>query len=330
MRLNAKNIFSHFRRVLLVTLCTCGLLSPSWAQEGLRAVATTSIIADMLRQIGGPYVQVSCLMGPGTDPHLYKATAHDVTKMRQAHVIFYNGLHLEGRMEELFANMRRAGRRVVAVTEAIPQERLYFAQGQHADPHVWMDVALWAMGIRVVAQHLGELMPEKASYFQAQAQLLEQRYQALDAWVRQQVSTLEPAARLIVTSHDAYHYFGVAYGFEVVGAQGISTVTEAGMADVVRLIDLIRERRVPAIFVESSVSPAAIQKISIEAPVAIAGELYSDATGPLGLLGYHPDGSSYDQGTYEGMLYHNVYTLLKGLRPQSEVQQDTLQKALQP
>jgi manganese/zinc/iron transport system substrate-binding protein len=281
------------------------------AAAPLRAVATTSMVADLVRQVGGDRVAVEGLMGPGVDPHLYKASASDVLRLQRAQVIFYNGLALEGKMGDLLTRLARAQRHVYAVTEGVPEERLLQPEdfAGHYDPHVWFDVTLWARCAEAVVRGLSAADPAGAEHYRARGVEVQARFTALHAWALARVAELPPARRVLVTSHDAYNYFGRAYGFEVVGLQGISTVSEAGLADLTRLADFIRARGVKAVFVESSVSPATLQRLASDAGVRIGGELFSDA---MGTPGKTVDG--YDLGTYEGMVRHNVNTIVGALR----------------
>jgi manganese/zinc/iron transport system substrate-binding protein len=277
----------------------------------LNVVATTGMIADMASQIAGDKAQVTTLMGPGVDPHLYKATAGDVAALQTADVILYNGLFLEGRMAELLREISGSGRITVALGEKLPSESVLHPDGGtgHADPHIWHDVSLWAQCIPHVQEALSHARPEYAQEFKTRAEDLQRRYQELDQWVHAEIQSIPETRRVLVTSHDAYEYFGRAYGLQVVGLQGISTATEAGLADMAKLADFIRERGVPAIFVESSVPQGAIQQLSRETGAKVGGELYSDALGTPGEVK-----GGYDPGTYDGMIRHNVITIVSALR----------------
>lgn len=275
----------------------------------LRVVATTGQVGELVRNIGRGQVVAVTLMGPGIDPHLYKASAGDVEKLRRADVIFYNGLHLEAKMGEVLGRLR-GHTRSVAVGEAIAADRLIsppeFA-GAH-DPHVWLDVSLWQIAAAQVRDTLVDLDPEHATLYQNAAKNYLAELDTLDAHVRAQVATVPAARRVLVTAHDAFGYFGRAYGIEVRGLQGISTATEAGTGDVQDLAAFIATRRIPAMFVESSVSPRAIEAVraAVRArgfDVGIGGQLYSDALGEAGSAA----------GTYVGMIRHNVDTIVASL-----------------
>ncbi|MBT7097572.1 zinc ABC transporter solute-binding protein, partial [Candidatus Poribacteria bacterium] len=255
-------------------------------------------------------VHVTTIMGPGVDPHLYKATAGDIAALQGADMIFYNGLLLEGKMAELFVKMARRNPFVVAVTEEVDRERLLEppALAGHWDPHVWFDVDLWSEGADVVRKSLAEYAPDHAAEFAANAEAYTGQLAELHAWCASEAAKLPAEKRVLVTSHDAFSYFGRAYGFEVVGLMGISTVTEAGLADIARMVDFIRLRQVPAIFVESSVSKAAIERVAQDADVKIGGELFSDAMGAGGT----------PEGTYVGMVRFNMETVVNALSGASE------------
>ena len=277
-------------------------------RETIRVVTTVGMIADAAEHVGGDRVEVEGLMGPGIDPHLYKASEGDVRRLERADVIFYGGLHLEAKMADV---LERIGERRLtrAVTDGIPRSRLIsVGAGQH-DPHVWFDVALWKGAVREIRDTLAAADPAHAEGYRARAAAYLAELDALDAEVRRKSATVPPRARVIVTAHDAFGYFGRAYGFEVIGLQGISTASEAGAKDVQRLADLIATRRIPAIFVESSVSPRTIEAVqeavrSRGFDVEIGGSLFSDAMGSAGT----------PEGTYVGMVRHNADTITSALR----------------
>jgi manganese/zinc/iron transport system substrate-binding protein len=273
-------------------------------------VTTVGMLASTAERIAGERMRVEALMGPGVDPHLYKATAGDLRRLQDAALILYVGLNLEGKMADVLVRMARS-RPVISVGEAVPEEarREPPAFEGHYDPHVWFDVSLWTRILDTIAKEMSAIDPEGAETYRANAEALRAEYEDLHAWVLEQVAQIPDEQRVLVTAHDAFGYFGERYGFDVVGIQGISTATEAGLSDVERVVDLVVEHRVPAIFVEASVPPRAIESVQAAArarghEVAIGGELYSDSMGPAG--------SGAD--TYEGMVRHNVTTLVEALR----------------
>ena len=288
----------------------------SLSAENIRVAATTNIVGDLVTDIAGDRAEVTALMGPGVDPHLYKASASDVGTLSRAKVIFYNGLHLEGRMADLLVKLGRRGKAVYAVTEGIPEDRLLEPaefEG-HYDPHVWFDPELWTLCIDTVANALSEHDAPNADYYQERGKSLKKRYAAYLEWAKRQIAQVPESQRVLITSHDAYNYFGRAFGFQVIGVQGISTMSEAGLADIVAIIEFIKKKKIRAIFVESSVSPAAIQRVSQDSGAKIGGELFSDAMGLPGQMEEALDGSRFDVGTYEGMLKHNITTIAGALK----------------
>lgn len=273
------------------------------------------MVADLAESVAGERATVVGLMGPGVDPHLYKATASDINTLQSADLILYNGLHLEGRLADLLVKLGRRGKPVYAVTESIPEDKLLEPeefQG-HYDPHVWFDPRLWALCVDTVVESLINVDPTGQSEYASQGERIKARYLAYYDWGKQYMASLAPAQRYLVTSHDAYNYFGRAFDFKVIGVQGISTQSEAGLADIVQIVKFIKERQIKAIFVESSVSPAAIQRISQDSGVSIGGELFSDAMGSKGHMGQARDGSQFDLGTYEGMVKGNISTITDAL-----------------
>ena len=284
-------------------------VDPDLGERKVRVVTTTGMISDVVDHVGGDRVDVEGLMGPGVDPHVYKATEGDVIRLADADVVFYNGLHLEAKLAEVFERM--GGRvRTVAVTDGIPPARLIAsaAFGAAYDPHVWFDVRLWMEAAREARDALAAVDPGHAATYRANAERYLADLVALDRYVRRRVDEVSRGRRVIITAHDAFNYFGRAYGFDVRGLQGISTVTEAGTGDVQDLADFIVERRIPSIFAESSVSPRMIQAVeeAVRArgfDVGIGGSLFSDAMGDPGT----------PEGTYVGMVRHNVDTIVDGL-----------------
>ncbi len=285
------------------------------ASPPLQIVATTGMIADLVRQTGGERVEVHQLMGPGVDPHLYKPTARDASRLARADLIFYHGLNLEGRMGDLFTRLARQGRKVFAVTQSVPEDRLLEPEefAGHYDPHIWFDAALWSTTVPAVVSALSEVDPDGAEIYRNNGETLQASLLALDEWCRSRAEELPEGRRVLVTSHDAYNYFGRAYGFLVVGLQGVSTVAETSLADMASLVDFIKEQNVPAIFVETSVNPAGIERVARDAGVRIGGELFSDALGEPGAVM-----AGHDTGTYDGMVRYNMTTILSALEERPE------------
>lgn len=303
--------------ILFVSFFLSACSTPSGASDlpigerPINVVTTTGMIADIVINIGGDRVSVQALMGPGIDPHLYKPTASDVTRLENADVVFYNGLHLEGRMVDVFEKMEATGKATHAVASEIDTNLLQESpqyEGQF-DPHIWFDVTLWKLAVEKVAKELAALDPASAELYTANAQTYLAQLEELDTYVREQIATVPESSRVLVTAHDAFGYFGAQYDVEVRGLQGTSTAAEAGAADVQALAAFLTEREIKAIFVESSVPPATIEAVQKATQsqgwdVQIGGQLFSDAMGQAGT----------PEGTYIGMVKFNVDTIVKALR----------------
>ena len=285
-------------------------------EEKFRVVTTIGMITDIVKNVGGTRVEVIGMMGPGVDPHLYNPTAKDVQRLRSAHLIFYNGLHLESKMSDILAKMS-GDTKTVAVTESVNQDLLLKPpefEGQY-DPHLWFDVTLWMKAVGTVRDTLSEFDPDNTVVYQSNAERYLAKLTELHQYVKAQAARVPSEQRVLVTAHDAFNYFGKAYGFEVRGLQGISTATEAGIADVQELATFIADRRIPAIFVESSVSSRSLEAVEAAVKskgfdVEIGGELFSDAMGNTGT----------PEGTYIGMVRHNIDTIVKALTGKSGLQ----------
>ncbi len=308
----SRRIMSLFCVLICIPVIFSGCSSPDKGGtcDCLQIVATTGMITDLVSTIGGDRVSVVGLMGPGVDPHYYKATQGDLGHLSNADLIVYNGLFLEGKMEDIFIKMSR-NKTVVAVSHVIDESSLRRPPEfkGHFDPHIWFDVGLWRQTISAVQTALSEAAPAHADSFQVRAQRYDRQLVDLNAWVSEKVASIPPERRVLVTAHDAFGYFGQAYGLEVLGLQGISTVAEYGVNDVRRLVDLISDRKIPAIFVESSVPERSINAVREGClarghEVMIGGTLYSDAMGEAG--------SGAD--TYIGMVRTNVTTIVEALR----------------
>jgi len=260
--------------------------TPAEASGRPRVVCTTTVVADLVRQVGGDRVAVDPLMPSGVDPHSYRATPRDADRLAGADLVVASGLRLEGRLADLLG--RLGGRvRVVAVADALPHDALLPAGDDAFDPHVWFDAGLWARCAPVVADALAGIDPAHAAGYRDRAAAYAARLQALDAGVRERITAVPESRRVLVTAHDAFRYFGRAYGLEVVGVQGTSTESEAGLGDVNRLVDLLVTRRIPAVFVETSVADRNVMALVEGAAarghaVALGGRLHSDSLGGPG------------------------------------------------
>ncbi|QCE41050.1 metal ABC transporter solute-binding protein, Zn/Mn family [Psychroserpens sp. NJDZ02] len=277
----------------------------------LNIVTTTTMLTDLVKNIGGDSININGLMGSGVDPHLYKASEGDVTKLVNADIIFFNGLHLEGKLVEVFEKMGSQTKTPIALADVIDKTTLigseYFASNY--DPHVWFNISYFKQFATKVAAVLSEKDAKNADYYNANATAFLSKLDTLENTVNSKIETLPADKRILVTAHDAFNYFGKSYGFEVVGLQGISTATEAGVKDVQNLANFIIENKVNAIFIESSVPKRTIEALqeavkSKGHDVKIGGTLYSDALGSAGTV----------EGTYIGMFEYNVNTIVNALK----------------
>ena len=310
LRLNFIQIFFALPSVLMLSCVSEKSDQDPIDRHRLEVVCTTGMVADLAKKIGGTRVSVIGLMGPGVDPHYYKASQGDLKKLENADLVLYNGLFLEGKMETLFTRVGET-KPVVAVASKLPENRLLQPpefEGNF-DPHVWFDVLLWSKTVDVVVDALVTVDPKGAEIYRNNGNIYIEELQALHDWVKDELASIPFSRKVLVTAHDAFGYFGRAYGIEVVGLQGISTVAEYGVNDVTQLVDLIVDRKIPAMFVESSVperSIKAVQQGCIDRghSVTIGGTLYSDAMGSVG--------SNAD--TYVGMVEENVRTIVSALK----------------
>jgi manganese/zinc/iron transport system substrate-binding protein len=277
--------------------------------DGYRIVSTVGMVTDIVSRVAGERAGVVGLLGEGVDPHLYKPTRNDVRQLTDADVVFYSGLLLEGRMSDMFAKLARS-KPVFAVTEGIGESYLLEPPefGGHFDPHVWMDIRAWSECVGFVAESLAQYDRDHAEEYRERAQKYREELVLLDDYARRSIATIPQPQRVLITAHDAFGYFSRAYGIEVRSVQGISTESQAAVNDINRLVDLIVERKIKAIFVETSVSEKNIQAIVEGAgqrgwKVEVGGQLYSDAMGPPGTY----------EGTYIGMLDHNVTVITRAL-----------------
>ena len=297
------------RHVLTAFAASIALPRLAAAQAPLSIVATTGMVADAARQVGGDLVSVTALMGPGIDPHSYRQTRSDIVAMTRADLVLWHGLYLEAQLEDFLLDLGRT-RRVVAVGEAVPEaERIGHPDYEgRFDPHVWMDPDLWRNVVLAVRDTLGAARPDDAPTFAANAEAHLADLARLSDYKARSLASVPQEARVLLTAHDAFGYFGRGHGFEVMGIQGISTESEAGLNRIGELVDMLVERRIGAVFVESSVSDRNIRAL-IEGAAArghevrVGGEVFSDAMGPDGTY----------EGTYLGMMDHNITTIASAL-----------------
>lgn len=296
---------------VVLVLMVAGCTKEQTEESGkIRLVATTTMLADLAGIIGGDHVEVNGLMGPGIDPHLYKASAGDVRVIQEADVVLYNGLDLESKLGEVFASLENADKTVVMIAEGISDsEVITDEETGGADPHIWFDVNLWKEASSNLLEGLVEADPANQEEYTANHEAYVVELEALDSFVREQIALIPENSRVIITAHDAFQYFGKAYGMEVLGLQGISTESEAGTGDVKALADYIVEKQIKAIFVETSVPKRSIEALQ-EAVIAqgfdveIGGELFSDSLGSPGT----------EADTYIGTVRSNVETIVNALK----------------
>ena len=310
-----RGLFVGLVAFALAVAAGCSGGGPGAIGDGpVRVVATTNIIADAVRQVGGSHVQVTALMGPGTDPHTYLPSPSDASALASAHIVFFNGLHLEGKMTQLLEENEADAARAVAVSRSVGPDQLLHADGGDGahDPHVWFDVRLWMKCVEVVRDELAALDPANAADYRANADRYLKELDALDREVREKAAKLPSDRRVLVTSHDAFGYFGRAYGFEVHGLQGVSTAAAASTREQSELANFLGRRQVPAVFCETSVPPKGLKKVldsvrkTYQREVRLVGDadaLYSDALGEPGTSGE----------TYVGMVRHNVDVIVRAL-----------------
>lgn len=300
--------------VVLILYFFSALWNNSNAAPPIHVTATTTVVADLVEQVGGDLVAVESLMADGVDPHSYRATPRDIDRLVRADLIVSNGLHLEGKLAEL---LKRIGRKrpFVAVGNTVPQDELIPIGNGLFDPHIWFDAKLWSYCPFAVADALSQLDSTAASHYQQRAEKYSNVLLELDENIRKKFDEIPRQRRVLITAHDAFRYFGRAYGLKVIGVQGTSTESEAGLADMNQLVDLVVRRQIPAVFVETSVSDrnvtALIEGASARGHIIrLGGRLYSDALGPTGEGG----------DTLERALLSNVETILKALQATSASQ----------
>ena len=287
----------------------CLLAQATWAKP-YTAVATVGMIADVVREVAGERASVVAIIGEGVDPHLYKPTRNDVVTLSAADIVFYNGLMLEGKMSNLLLRLAHKGKPVHAVAETIRDRGDYLMTdaARDYDPHLWMDVQGWIKVVAVISEALSKLDPEHVEEYRSRAAAYSAELETLDAYARDLIGSIPESQRVLVTAHDAFNYMGRAYGLEVRGIQGLSTESEAGVKDIEELVSYLVERRIPAVFVETSVADKNVRALVEGAKargheLVVGGELFSDAMGKAGTY----------EGTYVGMIDHNVSTIARAL-----------------
>ena len=296
-------------KFFVVLVVAFGFSWGAYAQEPLNVVSTVGMLNDVVKNVGGDCVEATAIMGAGIDPHTYQASAKDVRLFQDADVIFYSGYVLEGQLGNVLERFAEQKPTVAASPSSIDAGDLITVQSVYGiDPHLWMDVNLWAKLAPTVLNTLSELRPGCAEQMQANVESFTAQLRALDGWVEESIASIPEQQRILVTAHDAFNYYGRAYGIDVEGIQGISTEAEAAIADIRGTVDTVVERQVPAIFVETTINPRTVESVIQAArqrgqEVEIGGQLYSDAMGQDGTAG----------GTYIGMLFENTRNITQSL-----------------
>ncbi len=320
MKLTTTNFITTALLVLTIVNCKKTTVNQvdNWLQSEtnnqIKILTTTAMVADLVQNIGGDLVAVKALMGSEIDPHSYQTKLGDAVYLQQADMIFYNGLHLEGKMESSLEQIQ--GKPVVAITSQLTEQELLKPQDEyndHYDPHVWGDPTVWARCIEPVLETLISYDPQNKTVYQANANAYAKELSELKLWATKMIDTIPTQARYLITSHDAFFYLGRAYNIKVEGIQGISTMAEASLKHQVYLVNLIKKHQIKTIFPESSVNPKAIRNLAEKSGAQVSLEtLFSDAMGePADIANFN--GITYDKGTYKGMHMHNIITITQGL-----------------
>lgn len=310
----AKKFWSLFLLSFILLLGACSSnerLSSQSENEKIKVVTTIAQIGEPLAVIGGDRLEVKSLMGPSVDPHLYQATHGDITTIEEADVIFYNGLHLEANMTDIFEEISKT-KPVLSVGDTIDEQLLLRDENNAIDPHIWFDIDLWKQALEAAVEELKEYSPENSDYFEKNK---DSYFSKLDQLKKEaeKLEEIPKEQRVLVTAHDAFGYFGKMHDMEVIGLQGLSTDGEIGVSDIQKTIDIITEYGVPAVFIESSINESSIQAViegakSDGVDVELGGELFSDAMGAAGT----------EEGTYIGMYHHNINTIYGALKEGNE------------
>ncbi|MFB5088906.1 zinc ABC transporter substrate-binding protein [Psychrobacillus sp. PGGUH221] len=305
-----KWILIIFSAVLFIAGCSNKSNDSLGNEQKPLVVTTTGQIADAVKEIAGDHVIVKSLMGPGVDPHLYKATQGDLQTLEEADIIFYNGLELEGKMSDIFEKMKEE-KTVHAIGDAIPKNQILRNElhPELSDPHIWFDIEVWQQAVKEVTKTLVAEIPDNQDEFLKNEEVYFQKLNDLSKWADERINEIPKEQRVLVTAHDAFNYFGRSHGMEVRGLQGLSTDSEYGLKDIQNIVDFLVDQNIKAVFIESSVSDKAMKAVIEGAKekghsIQIGGELFSDAMGAEGT----------EEGTYIGMYKHNVNTIVDSLK----------------
>jgi manganese/zinc/iron transport system substrate-binding protein len=323
------SIQQTLRRTFLDGLLTSmlGLLIVGCGQDGLQqenerlvlqVLATTTHLADLARQIGGDKIAVSSLMSPGVDPHSFRASAHDINRLHRADLVLYHGFALEGKIAQVLEGAKKTCHAYFSPCEKVSSSSLIYSgeTNQSIDPHLWFSPDIWISCARALSDQLTKVLPEYKENFQGNLEAFKKTVRQVDQWGQSLMLSIAEPQRVLITSHDAFQYFGQHFKVKVVGLQGINTLVEAGLADRANLVDFIRRHQSPALFVESSVNPKALEEIAKESGAVIGGTLFSDALGAEDQTVPGIDGKPLSTATWQGMMVHNLTTIARALNRQ--------------
>ena len=296
-----------------------GSESSNSSNKKIRLVVTTTQLYDLAQRLTGDHFSVTSLMGPGVDPHIYKPSSRDILALSKANLVVFHGMQLEGRLAEALSHSEENGISTFNATANLPNKEIIYSNSghneqQHPDPHVWFDPKIWSLIVNEFTRRLIRCNPSEQKQFESRANQILDSISKIEEWGINEIKKIPKDQRTLITSHDAFQYLGRAMGLQVIALQGISTTAEAGLADRANLVDLIQDHNIPAIFIESSVNPTAIQEIAKECNVEVGGELFSDALGSNNQFVTGPNGIQYSVATWEGMMVHNINTIVKALR----------------
>ena len=312
--------------ILIFSILSCCSSDENFPQAGLsksdalpKVVVTTTHLHDIVNRLTNDRLSVTSLMGPGVDPHIYKPTSRDILAISKSDLIIFHGMMLEGKLSETLKNTQKKGILTYNATANLSEDKILFSNDfedskNHPDPHVWFDPLIWSEVVMNLSNELARVDPEGTEFYKANAQNLVNEISFIYDWAKKRVNSIPLTQRKLITSHDAFKYFGRAMGIKVIALQGISTATEAGLADRANLVQLIKEEKIAAIFVESSVNPDALTEIAKESKTSIGGKLFSDALGSEKDFAIGPNDKTYKCNTWAGMMIHNVNTIVDSLR----------------
>ena len=314
-----KSILIKIFSLLVILSCFTGFSKLNATEKSFskrfNLLATTTHLADLASQIAGKLINVDALMGPGIDPHSYRATAQDIMRLQAADFVLFHGLSLEGKIARVLQETKRKGITHFSPCEELPKKTLIFTDDTNkaVDPHVWFSPEIWIICADSFTQKLSEVLPEHRNEFEENLSKLKSSIREIDRWGKSLIKALPKTNRILITSHDAFQYFGDHFEIRVIGLQGINTMVEAGLADRTNLSDFIEKHQSPALFVESSVNPKALEEIAKETGASIGGTLFSDALGTGNEFVKGPTGENFSTATWQGMMVHNLIVIEQAL-----------------